>query len=508
MSDTLKSQFRKAFDRWSTPGWRANLLALLVGPLITLSLAPFSLWPLAIVACLFMLVLLDGQRAASCAWRGWLIGVGLLGSGTSWVYVSIHDHGYAPVPLALFLTVIFCLGLALFHLVTGLIYHFAARGAGALRILIFPAAWVVGEWLRAWVFTGFPWLYIGYGHVDTWLAGWAPVLGVLGATFVIAVTATVFYEAVRGSKKSLQASLAISLIAWVSAYGLGKVSWVQAAGSPVQIAMIQPNIDQSIKWAPGAFPKILAQYDAMSEPLWGSEVLIWPEAAIPRLYNRVPGLIDELNRRGRESGTAFITGIPYRHDGKEREDFYNSVIGLGKASGMYHKQHLVPFGEYVPLETWLRGLITFFDLPMSSFSWGPANQAPLQVGEWTMAPFICYEVVYPDLVATDSSRADFILTVSNDSWFGHSIGPKQHFEIARMRAVENGRYVIRATNNGISGIVDHKGQVEVTAPQFTQAVIAGTAVPMAGTTPFGRWGSWLIIAPCLLILLIGALKRR
>lgn len=497
-----------AFERWGTSPWRASLLALLVGPLITLSLAPFSLWPLAIIACTLMMVILDGQRLGTVCLRGWLIGIGLFGSGTSWVYVSIHDHGYAPVPLALFLTLIFCLGLALFHLVTAAIYHLGARRAGALRVLIFPAAWALGEWLRAWVFTGFPWLYIGYGHVDTPLAGWAPVLGVLGPTLAIALSGVALYELVKGNRASRSLSLALAAMVWLAGWGLDKVDWVKPAGEPIEVAMIQPNIAQSVKWAPGAFPRIIEQYQRMSDPLWGTDLLIWPEAAIPRLYNYVPGLVEELDRKARDSGSSFITGVPLRrdHDNGD-EDYYNAVIGLGLASGIYHKQHLVPFGEYVPLESLLRGMIDFFDLPMSSFSWGAPNQPPLKVGRWSLAPFVCYEVVYPDLVATDTRVADFILTVSNDSWFGHSIGPKQHFEIARMRALENGRYMIRATNNGISGIIDHRGQLEVSAPQFTEAVISGRATPMAGLTPFGRWGSILVIAPCLLILLFGALRR-
>ena len=167
----------------------------------------------------------------------------------------------------------------------------------------------------------------------------------------------------------------------------------------------------------------------------------------------------------------------------------------------------MPFGEYVPLEHWLRGLIAFFDLPMSSFSWGPADQAPLRAGERTLAPFVCYEVVYPALVAHDSQPADFILTVSNDSWFGRSIGPHQHFEIARMRALENGRYLIRGTNNGISGLVDYRGAVLHSAPQFTRTVLQGTVVPMQGTTPFGRWGNLPIVLMALALTLFAAIPR-
>ncbi len=496
------------FERYCA-GWRALLLCLAAGALVTVSLAPFGLWPAGIIAALLLRALLEDQSRRTIMWRSWLFGVGLFGSGTSWVYVSIQEHGQASVPLASLLIVLFTFGLALFNLITGWLYSLASHRQAGWNWLLFPACWVLGEWLKSWLLTGFPWLFLGYAHLATPLAGWAPLTGVLGISFVVALTGSILYQLLN-SRRPRQLVLLIPLVLlWLGGAGLRHIDWVTPSGEPVQVAMIQPDIQQAMKWRPESYNQIISSYLKQTEALWGTEIIIWPEAAIPRLYQNATQLLEQLDRKAKSSGSTLITGIPYREAavGDSRPDLYNSVVALGQGSGIYYKQHLVPFGEYVPLEHWLRGLIAFFDLPMSSFSWGPADQAPLRAGERTLAPFVCYEVVYPALVAHDSQHADFILTVSNDSWFGRSIGPHQHFEIARMRALENGRYLIRGTNNGISGLVDHRGAVIHSAPQFTRTVLQGSVVPMQGTTPFGRWGNFPTILLALALTLFAAIPR-
>lgn len=489
-------------------GWRAALLSLAAGGMVTVSLAPFGFWPAGIMAALLLRALLEEQSRATILWRSWLFGVGLFGSGTSWVYVSIQEHGQASVPLASLLIILFTFGLALFNVIAGWLYSLTSRRQPEWNWLMFPACWVLGEWLKSWLLTGFPWLFLGYAHLATPLAGWAPLTGVLGISFIVALTGSILYQMFKNTRHQQLISLALVGSLWLGGAALRHIDWVSAAGKPMQVAMIQPDIQQAIKWRPEAYKQIISGYLQQTEELWGTEIVIWPEAAIPRLYQNATALLEQLDRKASSSGTTLITGIPYRtaEPGASRPDLYNSVIALGQGSGIYFKQHLVPFGEYVPLERWLRGLIGFFDLPMSSFSWGPANQPPLRAGDHTLAPFVCYEVVYPALVARDSRHADFILTVSNDSWFGRSIGPHQHFEIARMRALENGRYLIRGTNNGISALVDHRGAVLHSARQFTRMVLQGTVVPMQGTTPFGRWGNLPVVLLALALTLFGAFR--
>ncbi len=486
-----------------TRGRRGALLSLGAGILVTLSLAPFGFWPGGIIAALLLRASLENQDSRTIMLRSWLFGVGLFGSGTSWVYVSIQEHGHASVPLASFLIVLFTLGLALFNLIAGWLYSISSRRAPGWRWLAFPATWVLGEWLKSWLLTGFPWLFLGYAHLATPLAGWAPLTGVLGISFIVALTGSILYQLGKTTRYRQLALAGLLAAFWIGGAGLRRIDWVTPAAGPVQVAMIQPDIQQAMKWRPEAFNQIISTYLEQTAPLWGTELVIWPEAAIPRLYQNATKLLSELDRKASHSGSTLITGIPYRAAAGDdsRAPLYNSVVALGQGSGVYFKQRLVPFGEYVPLERWLRGMIAFFDLPMSSFSWGPVNQQPLLAGQLSLAPFVCYEIVYPDLVAKDARQADIILTVSNDSWFGRSIGPHQHFEIARMRALENGRYLIRGTNNGISGLVDHRGEVLQTAPQFTATVLRGEVVPMQGITPFGRWGNLPVLALALLSML-------
>jgi len=283
---------------------------------------------------------------------------------------------------------------------------------------------------------------------------------------------------------------------------LSTQTWVQQADAPpVSVVMIQANISQELKWLPEYYQPTLDLYATMTEPELGADIIIWPEAAIPNYFHRASGFLDPMSQQAADTDSALLTGIP--HLSSDGTGYHNSIVGLGKASGRYHKQRLVPFGEYVPLESWLRGLIAFFDLPMSHFSQGPADQALLKVDTMLVAPFICYEIVYPELVRQQSAQADLLVTISNDSWFGQSIGPLQHLQMARMRALENGRYLLRGTNNGVSAIIDAKGAIIQQSPQFEATILRGEAFRMSGQTPFSRWGNWPTLITCFLMLAIG-----
>ena len=266
------------------------------------------------------------------------------------------------------------------------------------------------------------------------------------------------------------------------------------------MALVQANIAQERKWQPDFLMPTLERYRDLSQQAWQADWLIWPEAAIPMLYHQATPFLEKTHQQAIQSETALITGILY-DDPFERK-IYNSVTGLGLASGLYHKTRLVPFGEYVPLENWLRGMIEFFNLPMSVITSGDENQSGLQIADHRIATAICYEIVYPDLVANTAIDREVILTISNDAWFGASWGPLQHLEMAQMRALETGRYVIRATNNGVSAIITPDGKLAQKSAQFVQALVQGEVTPMTGTTPFMRWGSALAIGICLLLLAV------
>jgi apolipoprotein N-acyltransferase len=479
------------------------LLAPFAGALVTLSLAPFDLWPAGIISCALYAYLLCTCSVREGIWRSWLFGLGMFGSGVSWVYVSIAVYGGAGPVLASFLIILFCAGLSvLFQVSFGWFYVRFVRALPGGMLVGFPIAWVLAEWLRSWLFTGFPWLYLGYAHIDTPISGWAPVIGVYGLSFICALTGTCLFLAWRSRQAIACTTYAVIVITlWVGGAVLKPIEWVvKASEKPLEVVIFQPNVPQEHKWDRDWYQPILRQLRTASEPHYGADILIWPEAAIPNFYQRARGFLDPIAERAATTETTLFTGVPFLAE--EGEGYYNSVVALGQGAGVYHKQHLVPFGEYVPLESVLRGLIAFFDLPMSAFSAGPADQPPLRAGAYRVAPYVCYEVVYPEMVARSARNADLLLTVSNDSWFGKSIGPLQHLQMAQMRALENGRYMIRGTNNGVSAIIDHRGQIVVRSEQYVETTLKGQVEVMLGTTPFGSFGVTPVIAGCGTTLLL------
>ena len=282
---------------------------------------------------------------------------------------------------------------------------------------------------------------------------------------------------------------------------LKPIEWVvKASEKPLEVVIYQPNVPQEHKWDRDWYQPTLRQLRTASEPHYGADILIWPEAAIPNFYQRARDFLDPIAQRAAATETTVFTGVPFQ--AVQGEGYYNSVVALGQGAGVYHKQHLVPFGEYVPLESVLRGMIAFFDLPMSAFSAGPADQPPLRAGAYRVAPYVCYEVVYPEMVARSARNADLLLTVSNDSWFGKSIGPLQHLQMAQMRALENGRYMIRGTNNGVSAIIDHRGRIVARSEQYVETTLKGQVDVMLGNTPFGSFGVTPVIAGCGITLLL------
>jgi apolipoprotein N-acyltransferase len=477
-----------------------GLLAVFAGSLVTLSLAPYDLWPAAILSCCLYLGLLRNCSPRGAALRGWLFGLGQFGTGTSWVFVSIHVYGNAGVPLAVFLTALFCMGLALLQALFAWLYVRFLRDLMGGMLVGFPALWVLFEWLRSWLLTGFPWLYIGYATLDTWGQGWVPVVGVFGVSLLCALTASCIYLA--WMRRHLQGCLiygTMVAVLWFIGWQLDQARWVAPASEEaLSVGIVQSNIPQELKWRREHYLPILDIYQEMTGPLLGKDLVLWPEAAVPNYYQRAQGFLQPMARRASQAGSALVLGIPWRPEGSG--EYYNSIVALGEGSGVYHKQRLVPFGEYVPLESLLRGAIDFFDLPMSAFSAGGREQDTLNIKGYRVATFICYEIVYPGLVREYASRSDLMITISNDSWFGKSIGPLQHLQMARMRALENGRYLLRGTSNGVSAIINERGQVLARTPRFERLSLEGEVELMLGNTPFSRFGSMPVILLCGLLV--------
>lgn len=483
----------------------AAAIAGIAGCLAPLSLAPYDYWPLGLLSLTLLALVCSGLSARQTLLCSFCFGLGLYGVGASWVYVSINQFGSTSVVLSLFLTAIFVAGLALAFSLPFYIYGRWFNKTSLGLIGGFPVLWMLGEWVRSWFLTGFPWLYVGYGHLQTPLAGWAPITGVFGVSLAVAATSSYLAYAIllRGKwrNRTFAAATAGVFCLWLSGAYLHTVNWTRLSNTPITLGMVQGNIPQEKKWDADYLPETFRIFNGLSENLWQYDWVIWPEAAIPLLYHRALEPIKTLDARAKNTNTTFITGILY--DQLAGNKFFNSIIAVGQGSGISYKMRLVPFGEYVPLELWLRGLIKLFDLPTSFIHPGPSYTNGLQTPQGEIAPSICYEVVYPDLVAKRALTANILLTISNDAWFGESIGPIQHFQMAQMRALETGRYMVRSTNNGLSGIIDPKGNAVKRGKRFEREAIIGEVYAAHGRTPFMIFASWpTVLFACLLLLVL------
>lgn len=490
------------------------LAALACGALLPLTLAPFGWWPLGLVSIGGWFWLLN--RSTAPAWAlGFAYGLGKFGVGVSWVYVSIHTYGNASPPLAAMLVLLFVVGLSLFTLAHAQLYAWLRiekhEGTAALgNAWLFGAIWVAFEWVLTWFLTGFPWLYPGYGLLQTPLANLLPAGGVSLASLGIVVTACFLVSALfdKPPPAVRAAAAAIAATPWLIGLVLSGAQWVEPKATR-SAALVQGNVDQAVKWDRDNRMPIIDRYLDLTEPHWGRDLILWPEAAITLFEHEAAPWLQRWDERGQASGTGLVLGIPrVEPDGDGDYRFQNAAIAVGLGDGRYVKRRLVPFGDYVPFENVLRGLIEFFDLPMSRAAPGPWNQQPLTLGEDRAAMAICYEIAYANLTRTAAAEADLILAITNDTWFGRSIGPLQHLQIAQARALENGRWLLRAANNGVTAFVDHRGKVRERLAQFERGVLVGEFQIMAGRTPYSRFGDGWLVAIGLGSLLAFAWRAR
>lgn len=477
-------------------GWLGDCLAFIAGALLTLSFAPFKLWFLGILCPAALAFLWQRVTVRRSFWRGFLFGFGLFLGGTSWIYVSIHYFGGTGVFLSGLITVLFALGLALFYGFQGLIYNGLFISDNRIKIIFgFPAIWVIFELIRSWLFTGFPWLLLGNAFIDTPLAGFAPLLSVYGMSLVALLVASLLLITIQKSPHWMRAlSILLIVLIFIFGWGLEKIQWTYAFGKPISVALVQGNIPQSVKWAPETQIQTMQTYYRLTKPYFGTDLILWPENAIPMYESEAQPFLRLLNGEADKKGSAILVGLPIYHQAEN--EYYNGAVVVGNGFGVYLKRHLVPFGEYIPLSRVFGRLLSFMNIPMSNFSPGPQEQALLRMQNVKVALFICYESAFPFEVRRNIDQANLIATISDDAWFGKSIGPLQHEQIVRMRALETGRYVVRATNNGVTNIINPKGKIVAQYPQFKRGVLTGKVREMRGETPWMRFGLlplWLII---------------
>jgi apolipoprotein N-acyltransferase len=473
------------------------------GALSVAGFAPLAAYPLPILALWGLLLLWRSATPRVAFLAGFAFGAGLFGVGASWVYVSLHDFGAMPAPLAAMGTIAYCAILSLYPAGAGWCFSRLCAGGPAAVALAFPALWTLFEWWRGWMFTGVPWLALGYSQVDSPLGGFAPLVGVYGVSFVTALCAALLAVMAGFGRARVAAGMAVLFIFGVGHF-LKQVEWTSPVGLPVKVSLLQGNISQDLKFQAGRYAATLALYKRMVEASDG-RLIVLPETAIPRFLDDVdPRYLDGIAKTAAERGADILFGVPVRAPGGL---YYNSVVSLGTSPiQRYDKAHLVPFGEFVPYG--FHWIVNAVAIPMSDFSLGTENSKPLDLAGQKVAPNICWEDAFGEEIIRQLPEATLLVNVSNVAWFGDSLAPRQHLQISRMRAIETGRTLLRATNTGMTAIVDPHGRVIGRLPQFTEGILSGEAQGYSGATPYVRWGNPPIVVACFALVIALVLHRR
>jgi apolipoprotein N-acyltransferase len=478
------------------------LITGLAGALCVFAFAPFGWWPLEILglATLFYQVLRSTSVKAA-ALIGWAFVTGWTVAGVHWLYISMHTYGGMPAPLAASAVVL--LGAAM-----GIYGALAMGGAWWLRqrwtlplpaanLLVFPAVWALFEWVRGWLFTGFPWLSSGYAHNHSPLAGFAPIIGVYGLGWLAAVIAGALLLLLHRSRLRA-AGLAVGIC--VAGVGLSFLQWTYPEGKPITVRLLQGNIPQDEKFN-GA--KIMSNMKLYQEAITAApaDLIATPETAIITLQQQLPpdylpGIAQFLNK----TNSNLILGI---FTADSQTAYFNSVIGipakLGSGFYRYDKHHLVPYGEFIPYG--FRWFVNLMSIPLGDMTSGRDIQPSFAIKDQRVLPNICYEDLFGEEIAAQLNRpamdqkpATMLLNTSNLAWFGDTIAIPQHLQISQMRTLETGRPMLRATNTGATAIINGEGKVVQQLPVNTFGTLAASVQGMGGSTPYILWGNKLFLA--------------
>jgi apolipoprotein N-acyltransferase len=473
--------------------------AFLAGAATVLAFAPFELHPLAFLTLAALVHFWMHAPPRRAAWLGFWFGLGLYAAGASWVYVSMNQFGGMWGPVALVCTLGFCAFLALFPAMAGWLQARIPASDALRATLVIPAAWLLFEWMLSWIFTGFPWLALGYSAPGWPLQGYAPLGGVYAISFLIVSLAGMLWVAAR------RRPLLVAPIVLVVGIGEGlrHLEWSTPQGEPFEAALLQGNIDQELKFRPDRAERIFASYARLAEGT-RARLIIFPETALPVFLDRIsPAYLAHLDAIGKRNDGDLLVGVPFR----TRSGYYNSVLSLGASTRqIYHKVHLVPFGEFVP--PGFRWTLDLMSIPLSDFNRGAPDQPPLAVAGQRVAVNVCYEDAFGAEIAHSLPEATLLVNVSNVAWFGDSLAPAQHLNIARLRAIETARMHLTATNTGITAAIDRDGRVLKRLPQFAEGRLDVRAQGYAGATPYVRLRDWPIVLISLAILAGAVIRAR
>ena len=493
--------------RRKSPGpYLRGLLSLGAGGATALAFAPYEISVIPFITLAFLFHLWRTAGAGQAFVNGYLFGLGLFGAGVSWLHISINLFSGINLAGACLLTFLLVAYLALFPALTGFLGSCRPlRSDYWFFLALVPSLWALAEWVRSWLFTGFPWLTLGYTQTGGMLSGYGSLAGVFGISFILAFLAGGL-ALLMGKDRKMALALAMLLVLAVS-WQLRALQWTDHSGREIGVALVQGAIPQEIKWLPEYRDLSLERYPELTEPFWGHDLIIWPETAVPGFLHQMRGYIDGLDSTARHNGTLLLVGLPTLDPGSGEK--FNSLVLLGAGQQVYNKRHLVPFGEYLPLKPLLRWPLAALKVSIADFTSGAEDGPPLfHADGFSMGLSICFEAVFGAEFTSALPEAQVLVNVSNDAWFGDSASPHQHLQMARMRAIETGRYLLRATNTGISAIIDEKGNIAGKTRQFEADAVA-TKVPLfTGSTPYARFGDIPIVTLSLALLLIALLSGK
>lgn len=482
---------------------RNRMIALALGGLMVAAHAPVGLVPVALVSLAGLFWLWQQVETPKAAIQiGFWYGIGFFGVGVSWLISSIYIYAGVNLVLSILAVAIFVLFLTSYFMLAGWVVAKLKLSdrLGVNWVVLMPAVWVLAEALRASLFGGFPFLLTGNTHALTWLGGYAPLLGVLGVSWVVAISAGVLLWLVM-SRSWVMAPMILAVF-WLSGAALKNVTWVEPVGKPVKVALIQGNVSQDQKWQQQQFLPTLQTYVSLTQQHLDADVVVWPETAIPDYYDRVEkGALRNFIQDAQLLNTDILVGVITRD--LNTKAYYNAIVNVHQPEQIYQKHHLVPFSEFFPFSNVFKALSLLFDVPFSSFSAGADDQVPFQLGDYKVGLSVCYEMAFGEELAQSAIQSDYLVTVSNDAWFAHTLEPAQQVQDVQMRALELGREIARTTNTGYTVIVGVDGQVKQSIDAYQTGVLRGEVQPFSGETPFVTWRHLPIYG--LLLLVLGAL---